>query len=90
MSQYTTPEIQKVPLDCLLLQMIAMGLPDARKFPFIEPPPADSIENAIISLKQHVRYYFCKQKSNIFSVFHLQWEFIIHFIVINDFSQGTV
>lgn len=59
MSQYTTPEIQKVPLDCLLLQMISMGLPDARKFPFIEPPPADSIENAIISLKQHVRYYFC-------------------------------
>lgn len=54
MSQYTTPEIQRVPLDCLLLQMIAMGLPDARKFPFIEPPPADSIENAIISLKQHV------------------------------------
>lgn len=53
MSQYTTPEIQRVPLDCLLLQMIAMGLPDARKFPFIEPPPIDSIENAIISLKQY-------------------------------------
>ncbi|XP_015596347.1 probable ATP-dependent RNA helicase DHX34 isoform X2 [Cephus cinctus] len=50
---YTTPEIQRVPLDSLLLQMIAMGLPDARKFPFIEPPPGDSIENSIISLKEH-------------------------------------
>nr|CAD7456069.1 unnamed protein product [Timema tahoe] len=52
MSQYTTPEIQRVPLDSLLLQMVAMGLPDARKFPFIEPPPPDSIENAITTLKQ--------------------------------------
>lgn len=54
MSPYTTPEIQRVPLDSLLLQMIAMGLPDARKFPFVEPPPQDSIENAVITLKQHV------------------------------------
>ncbi|KAJ9600220.1 hypothetical protein L9F63_009480, partial [Diploptera punctata] len=49
---YTTPEIKRVPLDSLLLQMVAMGLPDARKFPFIEPPPAESIENSILSLKQ--------------------------------------
>ncbi|XP_054287250.1 probable ATP-dependent RNA helicase DHX34 [Macrosteles quadrilineatus] len=53
MSAYTTPEIQRVPLDSLLLQMISMGLPDARKFPFIEPPPTDTIETAILSLKQH-------------------------------------
>ncbi|KAG8247631.1 DEAH (Asp-Glu-Ala-His) box polypeptide 34 [Homalodisca vitripennis] len=53
MSPYTTPEIQRVPLDSLLLQMISMGLPDARKFPFIEPPPADTIETAILALKQH-------------------------------------
>uniref|UniRef100_A0A1B6D6A9 RNA helicase n=1 Tax=Clastoptera arizonana TaxID=38151 RepID=A0A1B6D6A9_9HEMI len=53
MAPYTTPEIQRVPLDSLLLQMIAMGLPDARKFPFIEPPPQDSIENAILTLKHH-------------------------------------
>ncbi|XP_063238775.1 probable ATP-dependent RNA helicase DHX34 [Bacillus rossius redtenbacheri] len=51
MAQYTTPEILRVPLDSLLLQMVAMGLPDARKFPFIESPPADSIENAIVTLK---------------------------------------
>lgn len=48
------PELQRVPLDSSLLQMIAMGLPDARKFPFIEPPPANSIENSILSLKDHV------------------------------------
>ncbi|KAK2587022.1 hypothetical protein KPH14_010983 [Odynerus spinipes] len=53
LEEYTTPEIQRVPLDSLLLQMIAMGLPDARKFPFIEPPPPKSIENSILSLKEH-------------------------------------
>ena len=28
---YSTPEIQRVPLDSLILQMASMGLPDARK-----------------------------------------------------------
>ncbi|KZC06163.1 putative ATP-dependent RNA helicase DHX34, partial [Dufourea novaeangliae] len=53
LEKYSTPELQRVPLDSLLLQMIAMGLPDTRKFPFIEPPPAESIENSILSLKEH-------------------------------------
>ncbi|KAG7203421.1 hypothetical protein KM043_013488 [Ampulex compressa] len=53
LEKYSTPEIQRVPLDSLLLQMMAMGLPDARKFPFIEPPPPESIENSILSLKEH-------------------------------------
>lgn len=53
LEKYSAPEIQRVPLDSLLLQMIAMGLPDARKFPFIEPPPSESIENSILSLKDH-------------------------------------
>ncbi|XP_025264487.1 probable ATP-dependent RNA helicase DHX34 [Camponotus floridanus] len=53
LEKYSTPELQRVPLDSSLLQMIAMGLPDARKFPFIEPPPANSLENAILSLKDH-------------------------------------
>lgn len=54
MAEYSTPELQKVPLDALLLQMVAMGLPNARLFPFVEPPQAESIENSIESLKQHV------------------------------------
>ena len=32
--------------------MIAMGLPNARKFPFIEPPPPESLENSIMVLKE--------------------------------------
>ncbi|KAJ8670739.1 hypothetical protein QAD02_001998 [Eretmocerus hayati] len=51
--KYSTPEMQRVPLDSSLLQMIAMGLPDPRKFPFIEPPPANSVENSILALKEH-------------------------------------
>lgn len=50
---YSAPEIHRVPLESLLLQMVAMGLPDARLFPFIEPPPKESIEGSILSLKQH-------------------------------------
>ncbi|KAF2348531.1 Helicase-associated domain [Trinorchestia longiramus] len=48
---YSTPEIQRVPLDSLVLQMIAMGLPDIRLFPFIEPPSLDSLEISLKSLK---------------------------------------
>ncbi|XP_060571590.1 probable ATP-dependent RNA helicase DHX34, partial [Ruditapes philippinarum] len=50
--EYTTPEIQRVPLDSLVLQMISMGLPDPRKFPFIEAPSIQSLENAIIFLRE--------------------------------------
>ncbi|XP_055878835.1 probable ATP-dependent RNA helicase DHX34 isoform X1 [Biomphalaria glabrata] len=50
--EYSTPELQRVPLDSLILQMISMGLPDARKFPFIEPPNMSSVENSIIFLKE--------------------------------------
>lgn len=53
---YTTAEILKVPLESLLLQMISMGLPNARMFPFIESPPAENIENAIMNLKHHVSF----------------------------------
>lgn len=54
LEKFSTPEMQRVPLDSLLLQMVAMGLPDPRKFPFIESPPAKSIENSIVSLKEQV------------------------------------
>jgi HrpA-like RNA helicase len=52
LSPYSKPEIERVPLDSLVLQMVAMGLPDARKFPFIEPPPPESLENSILVLKE--------------------------------------
>ncbi|XP_066944325.1 probable ATP-dependent RNA helicase DHX34 [Macrobrachium rosenbergii] len=50
-AQYSTPEIQRVPLDSLTLQMISMGLPDVRLFPFIEPPAPESLENSVTALK---------------------------------------
>lgn len=52
-SQYSTPEIQRVPLDSIVLQMISMGLPNIRLFPFIEAPAPESLENALFSLKSH-------------------------------------
>lgn len=52
LENYTKAEIHRVPLESLLLQMISMGLPNARLFPFIEPPSIESIENSIFALKQ--------------------------------------
>lgn len=51
LSAYSTPEIHRVPLDTIVLQMVSMGLPDVRKFPFIEPPPPESLEHSILVLK---------------------------------------
>ncbi|GFY57113.1 probable ATP-dependent RNA helicase DHX34 [Trichonephila inaurata madagascariensis] len=51
LAAYTKPEIQRVPLDSLLLQLLSMGLPNARKFPFLEPPDPSSIEESLQNLK---------------------------------------
>ncbi|XP_068709593.1 probable ATP-dependent RNA helicase DHX34 [Montipora foliosa] len=51
-SQYTTPEIQRVPLDSIILQMVSLGVTHIREFPFIEPPPPSNVENSIHFLKQ--------------------------------------
>ncbi len=48
--EFTTPEIRRVPLNSLLLQMVAMGLKNVRKFPFIEPPDEQSIEHSLLFL----------------------------------------
>ncbi|XP_029475820.1 probable ATP-dependent RNA helicase DHX34 [Rhinatrema bivittatum] len=48
---YPVPEIQRVALDALVLQMKSMGLGDPRTFPFIEQPPASSLETAILYLR---------------------------------------
>jgi hypothetical protein len=52
MEAYSKPEIERVPLDSLVLQMVSMGLPDCRKFPFIEPPRPEALENSITVLKE--------------------------------------
>ncbi|KAH8278111.1 hypothetical protein KR018_006309, partial [Drosophila ironensis] len=50
---YPAPEIHRVPLDTMLLQMISMGLPDVRVFPFIQAPESEQVEQTILALKQH-------------------------------------
>ncbi|CAF3960512.1 unnamed protein product, partial [Rotaria magnacalcarata] len=50
--EYSTPEIRRVPLDSLLLQMISMGLKDPRKFPFVEAPDMTSIDSALLRLQE--------------------------------------
>ncbi|XP_072884731.1 LOW QUALITY PROTEIN: probable ATP-dependent RNA helicase DHX34 [Hemitrygon akajei] len=49
---YPVPEMQRVALDALVLQMKSMELGDPRTFPFIEPPPLASVETAISYLQQ--------------------------------------
>nr|XP_033810388.1 probable ATP-dependent RNA helicase DHX34 isoform X2 [Geotrypetes seraphini] len=48
---YPVPEIQRVALDALVLQMKSMNLGDPRTFPFIESPLTSSLETAILYLK---------------------------------------
>ncbi|XP_025770078.1 probable ATP-dependent RNA helicase DHX34 [Puma concolor] len=48
---YPVPEIRRVALDALVLQMKSMCVGDPRTFPFIEPPPPASLETAILYLR---------------------------------------
>ncbi|XP_040833808.1 probable ATP-dependent RNA helicase DHX34 [Ochotona curzoniae] len=48
---YPVPEIRRVALDALVLQMKSMNVGDPRTFPFIEPPPTASLETAILYLR---------------------------------------
>jgi ATP-dependent RNA helicase DHX37/DHR1 len=44
--QFDTPEIQRVPLDAMVLQMKAMGIENVSTFPYPSPPPPDSLRAA--------------------------------------------
>uniref|UniRef100_A0A7N5JDA1 DExH-box helicase 34 n=1 Tax=Ailuropoda melanoleuca TaxID=9646 RepID=A0A7N5JDA1_AILME len=48
---YPVPEIRRVALHALVLQMKSMTVGDPRTFPFIEPPPPASLETAILYLR---------------------------------------
>ena len=50
MADYSMPEIRRVSLESLLLNMVSMGLKDVRTFPFLEPPEAASIESTVRTL----------------------------------------
>ncbi|KAM9359030.1 putative ATP-dependent RNA helicase DHX34 [Symphorus nematophorus] len=49
---YPVPEIHRVALDSLVLQMKSMCLGDPLSFVFIDPPPASSIQTAVTYLKE--------------------------------------
>uniref|UniRef100_A0A672J0Z0 DEAH (Asp-Glu-Ala-His) box polypeptide 34 n=1 Tax=Salarias fasciatus TaxID=181472 RepID=A0A672J0Z0_SALFA len=49
---YPVPEIHRVALDSLILQMKSMCLGDPLSFIFIDPPPASSIQTAVTYLKE--------------------------------------
>lgn len=34
--------------------MSSLGVSDVRRFPFLDAPPEEAIENALLELKQHV------------------------------------
>ncbi|XP_075241329.1 putative ATP-dependent RNA helicase DHX34 isoform X2 [Convolutriloba macropyga] len=50
---YSTPELQRVSLDAVILQMASMGLQDARRFPFLEAPAESAISSAVTLLEEH-------------------------------------
>uniref|UniRef100_A0A8C4R2H8 DEAH (Asp-Glu-Ala-His) box polypeptide 34 n=1 Tax=Eptatretus burgeri TaxID=7764 RepID=A0A8C4R2H8_EPTBU len=49
---YAVPEILRLPLDSLVLQMKSMSMGDPRVFPFIEPPESTSLESSMTFLKE--------------------------------------
>ncbi|XP_027855223.1 putative ATP-dependent RNA helicase DHX34 [Xiphophorus couchianus] len=49
---YPVPEIHRVALDSLVLQMKSMDLGDPLSFVFIDPPPTASIQTAVTYLKE--------------------------------------
>uniref|UniRef100_A0A8C5H3B2 RNA helicase n=1 Tax=Gouania willdenowi TaxID=441366 RepID=A0A8C5H3B2_GOUWI len=51
-ASYPVPEIHRVALDSLILQMKSMNLGDPLSFVFIDPPPAASIQTAVTYLRQ--------------------------------------
>ncbi|XP_050561836.1 probable ATP-dependent RNA helicase DHX34 isoform X2 [Spodoptera frugiperda] len=53
MDDFSTPEVSRVPLASLLLLMSSLGVSDVRRFPFLDTPPEDAVENALLELKQH-------------------------------------
>nr|SZF06444.1 probable ATP-dependent RNA helicase DHX34 [Psoroptes ovis] len=59
---FSKPEIQRVSLESLILNMITMGLKDVRKFPFIQPPSETIIEN---TLKYLINYGTLDSNENV-------------------------
>ena len=48
---YPTPEILRMPLDSLILQLVSMGI-EVRTFPFLEKPPDINFNESLAFLQQ--------------------------------------
>ncbi|EDV20774.1 uncharacterized protein TRIADDRAFT_31352, partial [Trichoplax adhaerens] len=49
--QYSTPEIRRISLDSLILQMLLLEIKNPTDFPFIEPPSKAALDHSVISLQ---------------------------------------
>lgn len=65
---YPVPEIHRVALDSLILQMKSMCLGDPLSFVFIDPPPASSIQAAVTYLKEQGALDSCSELTSIGSL----------------------
>ncbi|XP_041850777.1 probable ATP-dependent RNA helicase DHX34 [Melanotaenia boesemani] len=65
---YPVPEIHRVALDSLILQMKSMGLGDPLSFVFIDPPPTASIQTAVTYLKEQGALDSCGELTSIGSL----------------------
>ena len=50
---YSIPEIRRIPLEAIALQIKALGLGDPREFEFVERPEGEAINTAMLNLKSH-------------------------------------
>jgi len=51
MEEYPLPEISKLPLEGVLLQLKSIGIKNVFSFPFPTVPPVEKITETLISLK---------------------------------------
>ncbi|XP_047449164.1 probable ATP-dependent RNA helicase DHX34 [Mugil cephalus] len=65
---YPVPEIHRVALDSLILQMKSMCLGDPLSFVFIDPPPTASIQTAVTYLKEQGALDSCGELTSIGSL----------------------
>ncbi|XP_062861355.1 probable ATP-dependent RNA helicase DHX34 [Trichomycterus rosablanca] len=64
-ASYPIPEIHRVALDSLVLQMKSMGLGDPLTFPFLDPPSASSIQTSVTYLKEQGALDACGELTSI-------------------------
>src|SRR4051812_29902797 len=51
MNDFAVPEILRIPLEQVLLQIMALGLGDPRLFEFIQPPSSTSMHHSMLHLR---------------------------------------